>query len=454
MNSFGESETINWVTSFISGLKGWLRGDIGSSGAAAASLEEGKLNGRSVRSSPSSVLEISRLPIPNSNGKQTLGHRSVEMSSDGASVASAVASRVWPNHVSDIASLNVPSKSVLLHFFPFQDLYKDGPTKLLFKWDLETCKVRIEISCSDGLMRLDIERIGTIETNDRGELTYEFQPISESTKINILMFNDHKNTWMLRSELNCISGKFRKFDAIPKVRRPEIESLAMAPLSVNLIPKIAKSWKEQGSYICEGDGIIYHDIYDDRGPLVQDLKVVAFLAAGITTDEIVSHKDEVAKRISEKTANLNCWQFCLLVYIQAGLLSAETIGHLYIQLERLNKHTNPQERELRIPDAIKCGNAYAIDLTRPETTPKRGDFIFFRRDRNLDWHCAIVVKSKTDSNRIVVVQMQNGPAMQVTIPVPNKHHHLTFVKAEEVQGNILNFLEYFNYTPGKHTEGD
>ncbi len=305
-------------------------------------------------------------------------------------------------------------------------------TTVTLQLNPQTGAILIEIPQTAELFVLEVQS-KLFYSSSKELIAFEFTPDFEKTQVKEYTF-DQKTSCFLPKHLWSVSSNkiHNPKPIIPSEQKSvKVNVLVNGKLGSRPVIEAATEWIGKGEYVIESKGLYSTDIHARPSTCIQDVKVVALAEAG---EDVFSYQIERSiTDIAQKKANMNCWQFCLLSYIEAGRLSWKAVGALY-------KEIDSGKEDVRIPDAMKYGKYHFIDFKNEETTPKAGDIICFSRQINKDWHCALFVKKTGDEDQFSVIEILNSPVDESTSSL--KHDSVSFVKSEDVEGNILNFLEH------------
>lgn len=145
-------------------------------------------------------------------------------------------------------------------------------------------------------------------------------------------------------------------------------------------------------------------------------------------------------RIKEKKANLNCWQFCLLCYLEADQISWKAVGKLYTFLDSV------RGEGMCVPDAVKFGKFSMLNFNDEHALPKPGDFVCFSTELGKDCHCAIFQNYDAASDSFSFIEINCMGSVTIkknSAKLYLDNYSITFVSSEHVEDNILNFLNYY-----------
>lgn len=317
-----------------------------------------------------------------------------------------------------------------LKFYPYTVTKNVDGIALLFKLNPLTGAVTLTIPQTEKQICLYIKEELEMYSTCTRSLEQTFIPRSQNTKVQVFELID--GSWQPTLHFDFSTDKLKALPEIldPQRRGKKINGLAIKKSPTKAVIIAAQEWIGKGNYVEESDTIEIRR--QDGQRYIQDLKVAAFVAAGVTNQKVLNEQPTSLDRLSQKKANINCWQFCLLAYIEAGFLSWEIIGNLYIAMDKLSK-----TQKLRIPDAIKYGKASPIDFRHQNMTPTAGDILCFSRQVNIDWHCAIFQISDPQTGEYSYIEILDK---HVRISKDKECNGVTFVRKEDVESNLLNFL--------------
>jgi len=133
---------------------------------------------------------------------------------------------------------------------------------------------------------------------------------------------------------------------------------------------------------------------------------------------------------------LNCWQFCMLNYIEEGLLNLSDVGKLYEFREK---------NEITIADALHYGKAaYALSLEELDKTFKiasKGDLLSFSSEINKIYHSTLFLDYNSETQEVSYMDMLNCPARTIKINIGKLNKMIILTKSSDVQPNVQKFLE-------------
>lgn len=328
----------------------------------------------------------------------------------------------------------------LITFFPFKIVYPGYS----FELDPHTGEVTIELLQCEKPMCLYIEDKAFVSSKYKKNF-YKIKPIKNDVVVFFFEFDDSLGVWKANCKRNFSIKVFKKPEIIPQEKRGNaIDSLAIPKTEMSDIMNCAQGWLGKGLYIRESLSIT-KDIFNQNQYHTEDVILLALSAAGYDESFGISptSKKESENRILLQKANFNCWQFSLLAYIQSGYISWKLVGEIYNILG-----------SDRIPEAIKCGNFHSVDFKNKLTTPNPGDMLFFCKQIDKgDWHCAIFKECDPEKGTLSCIQISNNKVEEIVVTLNNPSgSYLSFVRKEDVQENLLNYLALKDHSSNKKVD--
>jgi hypothetical protein len=335
---------------------------------------------------------------------------------------------------------------IRLVYYPLEREYKDYRSGVNLKFTLnpENGDISIQIPQSKELFCLQIAHLDELAYSKQDDVVEcKFNSVGLKSTVYIFKFDCVDKKWKPSIYLSVL---IEKYD-IPLIisaenRKKEINDLAVKKNNVPCSFFRTELWIGKGKYIIESGGILAAGDVFSSGKYIQDLKIIAYCALENPDPSVLLKKNESEARILQKKANMNCWQFCLLAYMEEGLISLKTIGLLYKLLETLEKK--------RVPDAFKFGRNkrinYITSLEDKDAIMKSthtGDIICFGHEFNKDWHCAIFKEYHPEDRSFSVIEISNKH-VDVEERIIMKTEGITIVKSCDVEENILNFLNFYS----------
>lgn len=263
--------------------------------------------------------------------------------------------------------------------------------------------------------------------SERGEDTkFEFEPCRVLTTVYVYEKKDV--VWNSRYKFLFFSEKF----FVVPVFVSEVDETSSVGRTT--IMRSAESWLGCGNFVKECYGIY-------NGGLVQDFKALSFLVAGACHQELIEECIGSEFRIEEKKANLNCLQFCLLMYIKAKVISWDIVAEVYRRVEILD--SNPHNK-IRIPMVVKWRRYKQVNFDRDEATPRTADLVFWGDKVNEELHCALFQEvDKLQKGCFSCIEMGSSVVQKQSHRL-SERYFITFVRKDDVERNISDFLTQYN----------